>query len=409
VNQLPIDPHASRTRRAWVPCPNCDHGRDCAHCRDRVNCRTHWQYLLRNVGTRVSLQCPTCAHLWSADLTRMPDREQRQTTTIAVDGFAHHVVAGPHGDYVYATTAKSVNIIDRDHRVVASVALGVDPKHTIVSPDGSRIYVTGYDGSVSIIDAADHTVRTVEREASAAEVISPEDNYLYLAHNQGRNCWISAMAHDGTTATIVPVDSYATALALAADGSRLYVASSKPTARKQRGHGAISIIDTDTFTVTDVIAMQACPDAITVSPDGSVVYAAHYHTNAVSVVDLASGSQTLITLADAPLDLQITADGAHLYVTNLHSLALIDVASKQVEAVPVGSLPRQLHLSRDGKRAYFTDFGHDCVWVLDTASKSIVNRIDMPIKPEVLALSADGGFLYAADYLSPTLIVIALS
>jgi hypothetical protein len=65
---LPIDPHADDSRRAWLPCPSCDWGRDkCAECRSSRNCGSHWQYLLSNHATRVNLQCAGCATLWSID------------------------------------------------------------------------------------------------------------------------------------------------------------------------------------------------------------------------------------------------------------------------------------------------------------------------------------------------------
>jgi len=66
VNHLPIDPDADSRRRAGLPCPNGNRGRDCSQCRNN-DCQTHWQYLLKNAGTRVSLQCPICAHLWTVD------------------------------------------------------------------------------------------------------------------------------------------------------------------------------------------------------------------------------------------------------------------------------------------------------------------------------------------------------
>ncbi|OBI53984.1 hypothetical protein A5707_00075 [Mycobacterium kyorinense] len=64
---LPIDPDADKSRRAWLACPNCDHGAACQVCRDGRNCHTHWQYLISNCAAVVHLQCPTCAHLWSLD------------------------------------------------------------------------------------------------------------------------------------------------------------------------------------------------------------------------------------------------------------------------------------------------------------------------------------------------------
>lgn len=65
---LPIDPHADASRRAWLPCPNCEWGRDkCVQCRGSGNCTFHWQYLLSNHAMRLHLQCPGCATLWSID------------------------------------------------------------------------------------------------------------------------------------------------------------------------------------------------------------------------------------------------------------------------------------------------------------------------------------------------------
>ncbi|MGQ0837714.1 hypothetical protein [Actinokineospora sp.] len=72
---MPLDPTADIGRRAWLPCPNCDHGGACAHCLAGRNCASHWQYLLSNQATRVSMQCPGCTHVWTVD-TRGPGRSR---------------------------------------------------------------------------------------------------------------------------------------------------------------------------------------------------------------------------------------------------------------------------------------------------------------------------------------------
>ncbi len=315
----------------------------------------------------------------------------------------------PDGSHVYATTAKSVNVIDRAHRVVVTIPIDVDAKSTMVSPQGSLVYVTGYDGSIAIIDAVDFTVKTVERDASTAQVVSPEDGYVYSAHNQGRNSWLSAMSDDGTTAAVVPVESYATALKLSPDGGRLYVASSKPQSHQRRGHGSISVIDTATFTLIEVIAMRFSPDAICVSPDGSMLYATHYNKNAISAIELDSPRHKLIRLTDAPLDVAASPDGQHVYVTNLHSVALIGTARYGVESLQTGDLPRHLDISSDGKRAYVTDFRLNCISVLDPRTKAVTATLDLGRYPEALALSAKEELLYVADHLTPTLTVISLA
>ena len=71
---LPIDPTADRGRRAWLPCPSCNHGTSCHDCQSRRNCSNHWQYLLSNQGTVVHMQCPDCAHLWTTDTHQRVNR-----------------------------------------------------------------------------------------------------------------------------------------------------------------------------------------------------------------------------------------------------------------------------------------------------------------------------------------------
>ena len=76
------DSRASTTdprRRAWVACPACRHGDGCPDCESGRNCFVHWQYLIRNEGPRVFLQCPTCAHWWIADTSHSDWRATAST------------------------------------------------------------------------------------------------------------------------------------------------------------------------------------------------------------------------------------------------------------------------------------------------------------------------------------------
>src|ERR1700757_4807370 len=67
LSHSPIEPEADSCRRAWLACPNCDRGVGCPECQSSRNCGTHRQYLLKNSGTQVFLQCPTCFHRWTVD------------------------------------------------------------------------------------------------------------------------------------------------------------------------------------------------------------------------------------------------------------------------------------------------------------------------------------------------------
>ena len=159
----------------------------------------------------------------------------------------------------------------------------------VVSADGTRIYVTGYDGSMSIISTADNSVKTVVLNRSTAEILSPDGDYIYLAHSgmvEGtRHSWISVVTADGATVAVVPVHRHATGLGVSPDGSQLYVASRQSSSYLD-WRGSISVIDTETYRVMDSIAVELAPDTVTVSRDGTRLYATHYHKNSISIIDL---------------------------------------------------------------------------------------------------------------------------
>ena len=323
------------------------------------SCQTHWQYLLKNEGTRVSLQCPTCSYLWTVDAI---------VETISLGGPAGEVATSPDGNYVYVLLADSIKVISRLHHVVATYPTGAHPKNMIVSFDATRIYVTGYDGTVSIISTADNSVQTFVLNRSTDEIVSPDGNYIYLAHSgtvEGtRSSWISVVTADGATVAVVPVHRHATGLGVSPDGSRLYVATRQSSSYLD-WRGSISVIDTETYRVVDSIAVELAPDTVTVSRDGTRLYATHYHKNSISIIDLETHAVTRRVLRDGPIDLALSPDGAIAYVTLLHSLAVIDAAATVAKSPPIGDLPRQVSFSADGKRAYVLDFGRRTISALD--------------------------------------------
>ena len=112
---MPNDADADSSRRAWTPCPNCNHGSDCQECRNNHTCHTHWHYLLKIEDTRVSRECPTCAHLWTVDAIaeelldgRGQETAEAVIATISLGGPAGEVATSPDGNYVYVLLADSV-------------------------------------------------------------------------------------------------------------------------------------------------------------------------------------------------------------------------------------------------------------------------------------------------------------
>ncbi len=134
MNQPSIDPSADPSRRAWLACPNCDHGAGCAECQSRRNCGTHWQYLLKNTASRVFLQCPTCFCMWTVDTAERdrqahtrPGHDGVVATEISLRGRPRDIVTSPSGEFVYVLNDDSVQAVDHRHRVVATIPIARNP------------------------------------------------------------------------------------------------------------------------------------------------------------------------------------------------------------------------------------------------------------------------------------------
>ena len=397
--------------------PQCNQGSDCPDCQNNHTCQTHWQYLLNDDGTGASLQCPTCAHLWTVDAIAEEPIDGRRLqaaepliTTISLGGPAGEVATSPDGNYVFVLLTDSVKVISRSNHVVATYPTGAHPKNMFVNADATRIYVTGYDGSTSIISQADNSVKTYVLNRSITEILSPTGDYIYLAHSgmvdSARRSWISVVAADGATVAVVPVHGHVTGLGVNPDGSQLYVASRRSSSSRD-WRGSISVINIETYRVVGSIAMEFAPDTVTVSRDGTHLYAMEYHRNSFSVINLETRAVTRRGIGDAPIDLALRPDGAVAYVTCLHSLAVIDTAANIVKITSTGGLPRGVRFSVDGKRAYVVDFAQSSICVLDTADNSVVGTVAVGGHPEAMALRPDGKFLYVTDGRDGTVAVIS--
>ena len=175
--------------------------------------------------------------------------------------------------------------------------MGTTPSGVVVSPDGQRLYVanTG-SNTVSVINTA-----TGQRiDATPSNIFS----------------------------TDISVGSSPGALAVSADGKRLYVANT--------GSGTVSVINTDTYQRIDAnpsnifstdITVGSSPSALALGADGRL-YVANRGSNTVSVINTAtntagrhqpqySGTQS-ISVGSSPSALVMGPDG-RLYVANTGS------------------------------------------------------------------------------------------
>lgn len=202
-----------------------------------------------------------------------------------------------------------------DGSVTARIPVGVAPVAVVASPDGAVAYVANWGGRIP--QAGDPTADT----AGTQMVVSRDTG----AAASGSVSVVDLGA--GKVVREVSVGLHPCALALAARGTRLFVANA--------ASDTISVIDTKTYQTLESISVKpaahlpfgSAPTAICLSKDGRTLYVALGTNNAVAVVSLGSragGSLTalnsrvigLIPVGWYPDALALTADGRSLLVAN---------------------------------------------------------------------------------------------
>src|SRR5262245_5720306 len=194
-------------------------------------------------------------------------------------------------------------------------------------------------------------------------------------------------------------------IAMTRDGTRAYVSNTNAA--------SISVIDTASDSVIATIPTAAQPSAIAVSPDGGRVYVMTAGGN-VQVIDSAAGTVVATVVAGAGGGgIAVTPDGARVYVAD-GLVSIIDTATNTViksfvpetASVPgISNNASSVAVAPDGTRVYVGVYTFDTtpfsgftargsVVVVDSASESIVNTINLFALPGSIAFTPDGTRAY---------------
>jgi YVTN family beta-propeller protein len=186
---------------------------------------------------------------------------------------------------------------------------------------------------------------------------------LYIAEATAGRVAVLAVDTQKVTRTI-SVPAPPSGLALAPDGSKLYVTGAAPD-------GRVFVVNPRTGKITKRFRAGHTPVAPVVSPDGKKLYVCNKFNNNVSVLDADSGRKlATIAVPREPVAAAITADGKTLFVANhlpagatdgdyaAAEVSVIDTASnKVVTSIEFPNGSASLHdivIAPDGKHAYVT-------------------------------------------------------
>jgi len=188
-----------------------------------------------------------------------------------------------------------------------------------------------------------------------------------------------------------------TALELSPARRELYVANGFFEA--QEGN-SISILDTDTGNVLEVIPAIFDPLVLALSQTGDELYVGGLALREVLVVDISARDVVAeIDISGNSSDIVLSPDGSKLYAVgtgvNERTVSLIDLSTMEVaEEVAVDEATFGA-ISKDGSQLYVSGFS-PTVSILDAADLSVLDTFDVDGTAGILRVSPDGAFLAVA-------------
>ena len=267
------------------------------------------------------------------------------------------IVFSPDAKYAYVTAFTRDQVIKIDTTtnlpVGQPIAVGSQPHGIAITPDGQFLYVTSY-GSADISVISTETDTVVDTIA-----VTGSDSYQILFTPSGKFAYVTSNIDD-----------------------------------------TIHVINTETRTeITGSnypISLSGRPRALTITPDGQLVYAVLNDNAKVAVIDTTDNQvQPLISVGNTPLSIDITPDGLFAYVANSgnsSNISIIDLLSNNaVTSFTDASIvnPRSLAITPDGRLVYVVDeLGP--IHLISTRSQAVVtlqNPISTGADSMVIAIS----------------------
>jgi len=319
--------------------------------------------------------------------------------------------------YVTNTAADLVTVIDTLTNVVlTTIPVGASPTRVAVARDGSRAFVANTGGnSISVIDAATNTVTATIPVTSApvALTVTPNGAEVYVLCIGGLMQVIDTALIGGDSDPVIATTSFGApsfnvfnqfgaSIALLPDGARGYAVIS----------GALHAFSTTSYEVLGSTNVGPSPSQLTLSPDGSRIYVTGASSVALSGQVSVVNSATLQPLANIllpgvlPDAIGISPDGTLAYVASVqrfadtgygmafvpdNHLAAIDLTTNVVlDWIPLpGSPSGGVSITPDGLQVYVSMPGSDWISVVDTATHTLIgSTIAVDAVPTGLAMSA---------------------
>ncbi len=283
-------------------------------------------------------------------------------------------------------------------------------------PNGWRIAPVGFN-----LQVGDFPLSMVE---------SPDGRYVVISNNGWSKPTLTVVdTRQGYVKAVVPVDHAWLGLAWHPDGARLYSSGAAENTINEFKWDQQSLKAAGQFVLGrpalqptwDDISAAGFIGGLTVSADGTSIFAVHVLGKALSAVDLQHQRvRQTISLPAEPYTALLTADGRKLFVSlwgGARILELDPLSLAVTGEIAVGEHPNAMVLSRDGSRLFVACANTNKVYAVDPATRTVKEQIHVALFPQAppgttpnsLSLSPDGRSLAVANADNNTVAMIDVS
>ncbi|MBK8984877.1 MAG: YncE family protein [Chloroflexi bacterium] len=169
------------------------------------------------------------------------------------------------------------------------------------------------------------------------------------------------------------------------------------------GANQVAVVDTANaaFLHTIDVGGSSCtyPQRAAMNPSGSSVYVACVYSNNVAIIDTATQTVShVIGSIYSPNDITFSRDGQYAFISKGYSYEVVVVNTTNFFqlVIPINSVAYNL-VSHPFLDLIYISTDNNEILVLDAATFTVVNSIDLEAHPRDMAIAPDGQWLYVGD------------
>jgi YVTN family beta-propeller protein len=261
-------------------------------------------------------------------------------------------------------------------------------------------------------------------------VWSPDGRYLLITNNGWSKPSITVFdTANFNIKGVLPLDHAWLGLAWHPDGKRLFSSGAAQNVVNELTWNGEALKTNEPIVIAKPVlkpTFETLKDSgfvggVSISPDGSKLYAVQVFGSAVSMIDLERRKvERTAHLSAEPYSSLVSADGHSVFVSlwGGAKLLVLDSTTLELKAdMRVGEHPNAMLQSKDGARLFVACASTNAVWVVDLNGQRATEQIGVALfpnappgtTPNALALSPDGATLLVANADNNTIAVVDVS